>query len=299
MMRHHRRTLRRAFIALSLYLVFRILSSMDVYTLVSHFSADVHNARAAFHALRRPERIGAGYYECTPETDRLFVMVRSAAADADKRNLMRNTWATPRLRGVTGARTVFLLSGATDDDWLEQIQWEQDLHGDLVLGGAGVNETWDLHEMTWVKWASRHCPFIPYVLVVQDGLAVDLMEALNVIKEEERMQNFNGTLLCSGDSSSNDCDGQVYFMNWFTREAVYETFICQNFWWVGPDIFHEKILPDSRTTLQVSDWLKPGSNFIQEASSKEAINNFWKDLSRKSRKTLFPRRLEYLPSTTI
>ena len=58
-------------------------------------------------------------------------------------------------------------------------------------------------------------------------------------------------------------------------------------------------LPSPLTTkFQMGGGGRGVSHLLGHLAADSRIN-FWKDLSRKSRKTLFPRRLEYLPSTTI
>ena len=88
------------------------------------------------------------FSECGPH-DETLVFVHSAIRDNEIRDLIRNTWGNRRIFTKTRAKIFFVVGspaadGDADDDEAsegkrrrlqQQLQWEQDIHLDLVQAG--------------------------------------------------------------------------------------------------------------------------------------------------------------------
>ncbi|TRY61115.1 hypothetical protein TCAL_11075 [Tigriopus californicus] len=153
------------------------------------------------------------FLACENNVD-LVIFVDSWTRDWEQRNCIRNTWGSRRLREFTFAQVFFVVgTNRSDLQIQQQLQWEQDIHNDLIQGDFDES-LWntlytDLKAIIWLKWFTEHCLRATNILSVNSQAFVD------IIALQENIQ-INNTILTSG------------FNLVCTSEVVMNATVCQN-----------------------------------------------------------------------
>ena len=115
---------------------------------------------------------------------RVLFLVKSALANADKREAIRKTWGYEKRFSDVPIRTVFLLGHAPHDVRLQaQVQAESQLHGDIVQGNfvdTYFNNT--VKSAMGLRWAVETCPKSRFYMFVDDDYYVSTRNLLRYLR---------------------------------------------------------------------------------------------------------------------
>lgn len=133
-----------------------------------------HNYRLLANA---SQKCGVG------EAIRLVNIVKSAAANLDRRQVIRNSWGHEHRFSDVPIKTVFVVGMVDDADTLITILHERDLYQDIVhvdFADTYFNNT--IKTISALKWAVTFCPDANYYLFSDDDMYVSTKNVLRFVR---------------------------------------------------------------------------------------------------------------------
>ncbi|XP_010568219.1 PREDICTED: beta-1,3-galactosyltransferase 4, partial [Haliaeetus leucocephalus] len=125
---------------------------------------------------------------CGPTPPFLLVLVPSAPSHSARRQAIRETWGGADGRpGGLPTRTLFVLGVPTVPAEQPAVRAEARRHGDL-LQGAFADTYANLTRKTafLLRWATRRCPAVPFILKADDDVFVNLPALTNYLASFRR-----------------------------------------------------------------------------------------------------------------
>ncbi len=114
---------------------------------------------------------------------RLVIIVKSAAANFDKRATIRDTWGYEKRFSDVPIRTVFLVGDVDSGEVMTKLEKEHQIFGDLVQGDfkdSYFNNT--VKTMMGLRWAAEMCPTSRFYLFVDDDYYVSIRNLLRFLR---------------------------------------------------------------------------------------------------------------------
>ncbi|KAH8285988.1 hypothetical protein KR054_000486 [Drosophila jambulina] len=146
---------------------------------------------------------------CDKDVEAL-VLIHSAIDNAEKRRLIRDTWAKPSYINRTPLRVIFLLGAVSSEhvpSWQNYIEWEIKYFGDIIQGNfldAYRNMTYK-HVMA-LKWFTENCAHAQLLVKVDDDVFVNTPQLVKYMEDptlpEHKLLAQPDLLLCRGVKES-------------------------------------------------------------------------------------------------
>ncbi|XP_078097810.1 N-acetyllactosaminide beta-1,3-N-acetylglucosaminyltransferase 2-like [Mustelus asterias] len=123
----------------------------------------------------------------------LLLVIKSVAANFERRQAIRETWGKERTLEGTQIRTIFLLGSASSagrgPDLWRLLDFEDQLHGDLLqweFKDTLFNLT--LKDYLFLKWATVHCSHVQYVFKGDDDVFLNTPVLVKYLKSLDANQ---------------------------------------------------------------------------------------------------------------
>ncbi|XP_020816286.1 beta-1,3-galactosyltransferase 1 [Drosophila serrata] len=116
-----------------------------------------------------------------------LVLIHSAIDNAEKRRLIRSTWANRTYINQTPLRVIFLLGAVSSNyapTWQKYLGWENKYYGDILQGNfvdAYRNMTYK-HVMG-LKWFTENCPNAQLLVKVDDDVFVNTPQLVKYMED--------------------------------------------------------------------------------------------------------------------
>ncbi|KAH8322148.1 hypothetical protein KR059_005744 [Drosophila kikkawai] len=116
-----------------------------------------------------------------------LVLIHSAIDNAEKRKLIRGTWANRTYINQTPLRVMFLVGAVSDKyvpSWQKYIEWENKYYGDMIQGNfldAYRNMTYK-HVMA-LKWFTENCAHAQLLVKVDDDVFVNTPQLVRYMED--------------------------------------------------------------------------------------------------------------------
>lgn len=128
--------------------------------------------------------ISAAQEKCpSGETIRLVYLIKSAAANIQRRQAIRSSWGFERRFSDVSIRTVFVVGVVDDTDVLITVLHEREMYQDIVqvdFVDSYYNNT--IKTMSAIKWAATHCPQADYYFFSDDDMYVSTKNVLRFVR---------------------------------------------------------------------------------------------------------------------
>ncbi|KAH8257249.1 hypothetical protein KR038_006032 [Drosophila bunnanda] len=116
-----------------------------------------------------------------------LVLIHSAIKNAEKRRLIRSTWANRSYISQTPLRVIFLVGAASSNytpSWQKYLDWENNYYGDMIQGNfvdAYRNMTYK-HVMA-LKWFTENCAQAQLLVKVDDDVFVNTPQLVKYMED--------------------------------------------------------------------------------------------------------------------
>nr|XP_002120701.1 uncharacterized protein LOC100181857 [Ciona intestinalis] len=120
------------------------------------------------------------------------IMVKSRASNFDRRAAIRATWG--RLYFLNGVRiaSVFVIGAVLDPVLQENIQFENDEHGDILqFEGPDDYKNMPIKVLTAMQWASANLPKDYIYASSDDDFVVNFVNIIDFIRKQVNLQMYN------------------------------------------------------------------------------------------------------------
>ncbi len=127
----------------------------------------------------------------------LLVVVTSALRNVNERRIVRESWARKSMVPADKARVVFLLGQSVNGSFQDAIQEESSMYGDIIQEGfVDTYANLTVKSLMLLKWFSRNCDKVPYVLKTDDDVFVNVKNLYNFVVQNKKPNLLAGTLIC-------------------------------------------------------------------------------------------------------
>ncbi|XP_014221006.1 beta-1,3-galactosyltransferase 5 [Trichogramma pretiosum] len=135
--------------------------------------------------------------DCHARTPLLLVMIHSAPANSDKRNVIRKTWGQRRSEVA-----VYFVLGRSDE-YASRLDRENQRHGDLIQGSfEDTYRNLTYKHVSTLKWITQHCSSAKYILKTDDDVFVHTQALLDFLRDPDLIDGQDEpVILCSQPSS--------------------------------------------------------------------------------------------------
>ena len=114
-----------------------------------------------------------------------IIYVISSPERADKRNLLRATWADVRLFRKTIFKVVFLIGKTSDESVQQSINEEFQHHQDIIQGNfEDTSKAATLKGVLGLKWVSENCRKARYALKVNDDSFINIFMLMKLVESK-------------------------------------------------------------------------------------------------------------------
>lgn len=192
---------------------------------IEEYKAPIANLGYPLTNLTRTPTLGR-FLACETQVD-LVVFVDSWTRDREQRIQIRNTWGSKRLKEFTFAQVFFVVGTNRSDPHIDQqLQWEQDIHNDLIQGDFDES-LWnhyytDMKSIIWLKWSREHCSHAHYILSVNWKAFVDVIALQENIQMNNTFLVRDHNLVCAIEQVTNAtfCQNDTYLISNQTRNHL-------------------------------------------------------------------------------
>lgn len=152
----------------------------------------------------------------------LLVIVCSAVPHFDRRNAIRETWASNLDKDV---RVAFILGGTDNATLQTKVAEESNQMNDIIQEGfVDSYNNLTLKSIMMLKWVQRYCSNIKFLMKTDDDMFVNLPALVTLFRSSTRSSNLLlGSLICSAkpilDTGS----------KWYTPHYMYHGQIYPNY----------------------------------------------------------------------
>ncbi|CAN8014948.1 unnamed protein product, partial [Ixodes persulcatus] len=161
-------------------------------------------------------------------------MIFSAPRNFDRRNAIRETWAS-EIKEKSNSRTVFLLAKTESDKVQHAIVSESYLHADIIQGThVDHYQNLTLKAKMMLRWALKHCPKVTFLIKCDDDTFVNVENLINVMKSK-RTDTIHGPLYAN-DPPHRDPSSKWYVSKEEYNGAEYPPFVAGTFYVLGGSI---------------------------------------------------------------
>ncbi|XP_066962721.1 uncharacterized protein [Macrobrachium rosenbergii] len=122
---------------------------------------------------------------CDGNDPLILAVVISAVDKKGLRELIRRTWANPRLYPYTKMRQVFIIGATKNIALQEEVNKESDKYNDIIqydFIDSYNNLTYKT--MSWLKWVVDRCPQVPFIAKIDDDVMVNPFHLKNFFEEQ-------------------------------------------------------------------------------------------------------------------
>ena len=140
------------------------------------------------------------------------------SSKADRRDMMRRTWANPKLFKDAPFKVVYLLGLPSSPKHQPALREEFEKYGDLIQGDfMDTYKNLTLKAVMGLKWLSTHCPNVPYVMKTDDDSFINIFE---ISKQFAEHRNKTSVIMCPvyEDSSMPVLRDRKTCMKWCVRK---------------------------------------------------------------------------------
>lgn len=194
----------------------------------------------------------------------LLAFVHSAPSNFNKRNVIRETWASPKTLLRLNVKVVFIIGLSNDSSIEALLDKEHARHADLVQGNfVDTYKNLTYKHLAGFKWVMNFCNRTSFVMKADDDAFVDIFRAVELLREAfdlRRPLRPAGVVACSvfpdgtlakrdgkwaltleeyaSDKYPTYCSGIVYFLTPDMLAQLYSTAhrLEQRFIWID-DLF--------------------------------------------------------------
>ena len=112
----------------------------------------------------------------------LLILVSSAPANFERRNLIRQTWGTDSNLTAPQWKTYFLVGQTTNQTQSDLLQTESNIHGDMIRADY-PEHYWNqsLKIQMAIEWAARYCNF-SFLLKADDDVLVKTKDLIKLLQ---------------------------------------------------------------------------------------------------------------------
>lgn len=169
------------------------IDSADIVELIQDHVADTVTVNPF---PRDPDLLLSNPGVCRDSPDLDFIVyVHTSCKNAERRDLLRKTWANPQLFKDVSFKIIFLMGVDSHDGGHANLKKEFDQYGDIVQGNfADEYRNLTLKAVMGLKWISQYCPHVPYAMKTDDDSFVNIFEIVRLMKENRRKSN---VIMCS------------------------------------------------------------------------------------------------------
>ncbi|RWS30340.1 beta-1:3-galactosyltransferase 5-like protein [Leptotrombidium deliense] len=163
---------------------------------------------------------------CTNEDVYLLAFVHSAAANFEKRRVIRSSWASKKIAKKLRLKLVFLIGLPENDTLQSLLEKENSQHSDIVQGNFyDTYKNLTLKHLMGYKWVLQFCSHTKFVMKADDDAFIDIFKVIKVLKEtfDTTHQAPRDILACSlfPEGTSTKRDGKWRLS---TTEYPFDTF---------------------------------------------------------------------------
>ncbi|XP_033098040.1 beta-1,3-galactosyltransferase 1-like [Anneissia japonica] len=132
----------------------------------------------------------------------LLVLVLTMHKNKNQRQVIRNTWSSPKEIEGKKIVTMFLLGNISDQTLVNLVRKENEIHSDILM--EDFKDTYanlTLKTIMGMKWATMFCPQAKYVMKTDDDMFVhygNIIKYLNSLSREMQTKLAVGKLMKSG-----------------------------------------------------------------------------------------------------
>ena len=121
---------------------------------------------------------------CADKNVEWIIFVLTKPQNLGRRNLMRRTWANPRLFERNITRVIFVMGQAVDINMKDRTNEEFAKHKDLVIGNfPDVARMQSLKSILAMKWISENCKHAHFAFKVNDDVFVNIFGMMKLAKQ--------------------------------------------------------------------------------------------------------------------
>ena len=113
----------------------------------------------------------------------LSIYVHTDPTNAERRKVVRNTWASAEILKQHKAKLIFVTGEVSNEDQQAALENESGLHKDIIQ----ANFTDAYRNLTYkavagLRWVSEKCPNVRYVLKTDDDIVVDIHRVVRLMR---------------------------------------------------------------------------------------------------------------------
>ncbi|XP_064085250.1 uncharacterized protein LOC135200540 [Macrobrachium nipponense] len=122
---------------------------------------------------------------CNGSDPFILAVVISAVQKRELRELIRRTWANPRLYPYTKMRQIFVIGGTKNKMLQEDVDKESDKYNDIIqYDFIDSYENLTYKSMAWLRWVADRCPQAPFIAKIDDDVMVNPFHLKNFFEEQ-------------------------------------------------------------------------------------------------------------------
>ncbi len=116
-----------------------------------------------------------------PNNIYLLVIVCSAVKNFEERQVIRDTWAKDQ-RELSNVKVIFLIGQLKNATFQNNVTLESETYGDILQEGfIDTYANLTVKSMMLLKWFTKECHKVPYVLKTDDDMYINLKQLFQLV----------------------------------------------------------------------------------------------------------------------
>lgn len=113
----------------------------------------------------------------------LVIYIHSGPDHAERRRVIRNTWASVDILKKHQVKLVFVMGQVPDENLQVAIETESELYKDIIQGNfTDTYRNLTYKAITGLRWVTENCPDVMYVLKTDDDIVVDIHRIVRLMR---------------------------------------------------------------------------------------------------------------------